>query len=350
MKTRRSIASLVILVACASTLVASGCSVALPGRHHFVARFQNTLGLYEGNDVDVLGFPVGKVESLKAKGTYVEVEISVDADVKLPADVQAVVLRPGIVTDRSVELTPVYSSGPQLQDGATIGLESTHQPVEYDELLTAVDDLMVALTPSDGSSHVVHDALKGFAGLVDGNGPKLRAALDGLAGASSVAAESSPDVKALLHDLSLVVGAVARNDALVRRFSGNLADVTRLFAEDGVSVNASFGALAGALRDVAAFIQGNRALILSNTKRALVTARTLSSRTRELTEIIDQMPLTLDNFHRAVDEKKRGLKGKVEWEETVLGMGALEQLCGQPAIPFLCSLIAGTSGRTGDGS
>ncbi len=306
MKSRLSTASAVLLLVGTIGTLTSGCSVSLADRQHFVARFQNTLGLYEGNDVAVLGLPVGKVESVVAKGTYVEVEISVDADVRLPADVHAVVLRPGIVTDRSVELTPVYSGGPELADGATIGLESTHQPVEYDELLTAVDELMVALTPSDGSSHVVRDALGSFAGLIEGNGPKLRKAIRGLAGASQVAADSSPDVQSLLHDLNLVVGAVARNDALVRRFSGNLAEVTSLFADDSVSINASFSALAGALTDVASFIEGNRALIVSNTKRALVTARTLSSRTRELTEIIDQMPLTLDNFHRAVDQEKGG--------------------------------------------
>ena len=72
------------------------------------AQFDSAAGLYEGNTVAVLGMPVGKVTTITPKGGYVEVEFTVDKDVEVPADVQAVTISNSILTDRQIELTPPY--------------------------------------------------------------------------------------------------------------------------------------------------------------------------------------------------------------------------------------------------
>ena len=70
------------------------------------AQFDSAAGLYEGNTVAVLGMPVGKVTRITPKGGYVEVEFTVDKDVQVPADAQAVTISNSILTDRQIELTP----------------------------------------------------------------------------------------------------------------------------------------------------------------------------------------------------------------------------------------------------
>ena len=92
------------------------------------AQFDSAAGLYEGNTVAVLGMPVGKVTTITPKGGYVEVQFTVDKDVQVPADVQAVTISNSILTDRQIELTPPYRGGPTLQNHDTIGLNRTKTP------------------------------------------------------------------------------------------------------------------------------------------------------------------------------------------------------------------------------
>ncbi|MBN7552024.1 MCE family protein, partial [Mycobacteroides abscessus subsp. abscessus] len=109
------------------------------------AQFDNASGLYESNVVAVLGMPVGKITKITPQSGYVDVEFTVDKDVKVPVDVQAVTLSTSILTDRQVELTPPYRGGPTLQDGDTIGLDKTKTPVEFDRVLGMLDKLSVSL-------------------------------------------------------------------------------------------------------------------------------------------------------------------------------------------------------------
>src|SRR5690606_13611578 len=91
------------------------------------AYFDDASGIFEGNDVAVLGMPVGRVTSVEPQGTRVKVKLTVDNDIDVPADVTAAIVNTSIVTTRHVELSPTYKSGPKLDDGATI--KKTKSPV-----------------------------------------------------------------------------------------------------------------------------------------------------------------------------------------------------------------------------
>ena len=65
------------------------------------AQFENTAGLYPSNNVQVLGMKVGSVTKVTPKTGYVEVEFTVDKDVTIPADAQAVTMQTSILAERS---------------------------------------------------------------------------------------------------------------------------------------------------------------------------------------------------------------------------------------------------------
>ena len=109
------------------------------------AQFDNAAGLYEDNTVAVLGMPVGKVTKITPKGGYVEVEFTVDRDVKVPADAQAVTISNSILTDRQIELTPPYRGRPDAENDDTIGLNRTKTPVEFARVLDVLDKLSTSL-------------------------------------------------------------------------------------------------------------------------------------------------------------------------------------------------------------
>ena len=129
----------------------------------------STSGLYEGNAVAVLGMTVGKVTSIKSRGSYVEVGMEIDADTPVPADVTAVTVS-SVLTDRHVELTPVYDGGPRLQAHQII--DKTRVPVELDRTLAMSQKLAVSLQ-GDGGGHGGRwrTLLSTAAAITDGNGP-----------------------------------------------------------------------------------------------------------------------------------------------------------------------------------
>src|SRR4051812_33468663 len=98
------------------------------------AHFPRAVSVYKGTDVRVLGVNVGRVTAVTPEGNSVRVEMQYDGDVDIPKDAQAVVVTPTLVADRFVQLTPVYTSGPAMADGADIPLPRSAVPVELDRI------------------------------------------------------------------------------------------------------------------------------------------------------------------------------------------------------------------------
>ena len=116
------LAKLVAPLVIAALVVAALVTFVFNGGHtkSLTAEFPRAVSLYEGSDVRVLGVPVGKVDSVTPSGTNVVVTMHYDADVQIPADAKAVIISPSIVGDRFVQLTPAYTGGPALADGADL--------------------------------------------------------------------------------------------------------------------------------------------------------------------------------------------------------------------------------------
>src|SRR5690606_23753823 len=129
------------------------------------------------------------------RGTSVRVDMTYDASHRLPADVRAVIVSPSIIADRFVQLTPAYSGGPVLADGAVVGQERTGVPVELDETFDATDRLMRAIGPEganrDGS---VSRLLEVAAETLDGQGERIRRSIGSVAEVTDTLAASRDDV------------------------------------------------------------------------------------------------------------------------------------------------------------
>ncbi|MBV8965929.1 MAG: MCE family protein, partial [Mycobacteriaceae bacterium] len=124
-----------------------------PGRagHKVIGYFSTAVGLYPGDDVRIVGVPVGRVESIEPQAQFVRVTMSVQSGINVPADAHAIIMAPNIVSARFIQLAPAYKSGPVMADGATIGLDRTATPVEWDEVKTELTQLSTSLGPQAGS-------------------------------------------------------------------------------------------------------------------------------------------------------------------------------------------------------
>lgn len=110
--------------------------------------------MFAGDHVLVRGVSVGKIESIEPQPERAKVTFWFDGRYKVPADAKAVILSPQLVTGRTIQLTPPYTGGPTMADGAVIPEDRTAVPVEWDDLRAQLERLTDLLKPTgpDGVS------------------------------------------------------------------------------------------------------------------------------------------------------------------------------------------------------
>jgi phospholipid/cholesterol/gamma-HCH transport system substrate-binding protein len=104
--------------------------------HSYKLVFQNASQLVTDNQVLIGGSPVGSVESIDlTEDNLAEIQISVDQE--LHEGTTAVIRATSLsgVANHYVALSPGPDSNPTLDDGATLGLDSTTTPVDLDQFL-----------------------------------------------------------------------------------------------------------------------------------------------------------------------------------------------------------------------
>ena len=113
-----------------------------------VAYFDNSNGIFAGDDVRILGVPVGKIDKIEPQPQRAKISFWFDRKYKVPADAKAAILSPHLVTGRAIQLTPPYTGGPTMADGAVIPQDRTAVPVEWDDLRHNLQRLTELLQPT----------------------------------------------------------------------------------------------------------------------------------------------------------------------------------------------------------
>lgn len=322
----------VALLAAVVLVGALGWTVLRPaGQYRVTAWFDAAVGLYPGSDVRVLGIAIGDVTKVVPEGDRVRVEMLVDDDYDIPADADAVVLAPSLVSDRYVQFAPVYSGGPTMADGAEVPLDRTATPVELDAVYGALDDLSVALGPTGANSDgALQDLLATGAANLDGNGEALNQTLTGFSQAVRTLSEGREDLFDSVDNLQVFTTALASVDAQVGQFNDNLAAVADQLAGERQDLAAAIATLSSALGQVATFVQQNTALLTTNVDRLAQVTLTLVQQRTALAEVLREAPAALSNVARAYNPDT----GTLDTRDNSLGSSNAEVV--------VCQLLSST--------
>jgi phospholipid/cholesterol/gamma-HCH transport system substrate-binding protein len=287
------------------------------------AYFAETIGVYPGSTVRILGVPVGTVDSVTPDGTKVRVVMTLDNGVPVPANADAVVIAPSVVADRYIQLTPAYTRGPQLASGAVIPVSRTAIPLEVDQVYASLAKLAAALGPNGANKHGALSALiKTGAANLSGNGSYLRQMLTEFSGLSATLGGSAGNLFASVSYLQQFTTMLKDNNAQVKQAETQLAEVSAFLASDREELAAALTDLATALNKVKTFIGSNRALIDSNVDNLAVITSILSRERASLAEALDDAPLAADNLVNAYDVTRHTLDGRGDLNEFDLGEAA----------------------------
>jgi phospholipid/cholesterol/gamma-HCH transport system substrate-binding protein len=298
----RAVAAAVVVL-----LLAGFAALARPAAADTVtvtAHFPRAVGLYEGSDVRILGVKVGRVLEVEPEGTSVRVRFAYAAKHKVPADAKAAVVAPSVVSDRYVQLLPVYRGGPVLADGADIPLDQTATPVELDRIFSSLNDLNVALGPQGANKEgALTRLLKVGADNLDGQGAKIHDTLHDFSTALTTLAEGKDDLFGTLQSLQIFTTALAKSDAQVRAFNQDLAQVADQLAAERDELSATLKNLAVALSEVSTFVRDNRADLTASVQDLAEVTSVLRKQKAALAEALESGPLALSNLNLAYNPK-----------------------------------------------
>ena len=320
-----------LLVITATTVGAAWSVTGAGGTITVTAQFDSAAGIYPGNVVAVLGMPVGQVSKITARGGYAEVEFTVDRQVQIPADVQAVTLSTSILTDRQIELSPPYRGGPVLHDRDTIGLNRTKTPVEFDRVLGMLDKLSGSLQGDGAGGGPIAAVLNAGDGVASGNGDRIKTALDELSRALRLGADGGAHTReqmtTIVKNVSGLLDAAARNDTSLRQFGSTVRQLSDILARESFGSGSTGRKLNEVIEQTGIILQSNRDAVRRGIANGNKSIQTVYDRQREVSEFFDVLPLMADNLYNAIDQRNGAMRAHFLADRMVFDGQMAKEIC-----------------------
>ena len=180
-----------------------------------------TGGLYTRGNVTYRGAQVGTVKSVHLTGSGVAAELSLDSNVKIPADVDAEVHSVSSVGEQFVQLLPRSGNGPMLKDGDVIPADRTTVPTDINEVLADTTRGLQAI-PRENLRTVVDEAYVAVGGL----GPELRRLVNGSTSLAIDARKNLDPLTTLIDQSKPVLDTQTETAGSIEAWASNLASIT----------------------------------------------------------------------------------------------------------------------------
>jgi phospholipid/cholesterol/gamma-HCH transport system substrate-binding protein len=220
----------------------------LTGGKQYSAHFAEASGLLSGAGVQVAGFEVGEVSSIKLDGSQVLVTFDIDEHIRLGDRTEAAIKTKSLLGSKVLEITPRG----QEQLSETIPLDRTTPAYQLPD---ALGDL--AETVSGLNTDRLNESLTTMAETFRNTPPDLRLAVEGVSRFSQTLNERDEQLRGLLANASKATTVLADRSeqivALVRNTNALLAEMQ--------SHSAAMDQLAG---NISAISQQLSALITEN--------------------------------------------------------------------------------------
>ncbi|KUI34211.1 MCE family protein [Mycobacterium sp. GA-2829] len=266
-------------------------------RTKFTAYFDNTNGLFVGDEIRILGVPVGEIDSIDVEFDRAKVGFWINDDYEVPADVRAVILAPSLVTARAIQLTPVYTSGPALADDSVIPRERTAVPVEWDEVRVQLQRFTDMLQPTEpGGVSTLGALVNTAADNLRGQGANIRDTLIKLSKATSALGDHSSDLFSTLRNLSLLVSALQDSSDVMSQLNQNLASVTWALADDPDEISSAATSVSEVSKEVATFVNANREALGTTSDKLASVSQALTDSVDDIKQFLHISPTVLQNF------------------------------------------------------
>ncbi|VAZ96714.1 virulence factor Mce family protein [Mycobacterium pseudokansasii] len=331
-----------LLATTLALILVAGVVVAMRAADHtartlVVAYFDNSNGLFAGDDVRIRGVPVGKIIKIEPQPLRAKILFWFDRRYQVPADAKAAILSPQLVTGRAIQLTPPYTGGPTMADGAVIGQDRTAVPVEWDDLRAQLQRLTELLKPSQpGGVSTLGSLINTAADNLRGQGATIRDTIIKLSQAVSALGDHSKDIFGTLRDLSTLVTALHDSADILEQLNRNLASVSALLADNPAKVGQAVADLNAVVADVQSFAAENREAVGTASDKLASISQTLVASLDDIKQTLHVGPTVLQDFNNIFEPANGALTGALAGNNMA------------NPIAFLCGAVQAASRLGGD--
>lgn len=267
------------------------------GRTHVTAYFASSNGVFVGDDVRILGVPVGKIDTIEALPERVRISFWFDDTYRVPADAKAVLLSPSLVTARAIQLTPAYAGGAVLADNAVIPRERTAVPVEWDEFRDQLKHLTQMLQPTTpGGVSPLGELINTTAENLRGQGSNIRDAIIEVSQAMSALGDHSSDIFSTVRNLSILVSALRNSDGVLRHLNQNLAAVSASLADDPQEIANAVRDLNAVAGEVTSFAAENKVALGTTSDKLASVSQALNDSLDDVKQLLHVAPTAAENI------------------------------------------------------
>lgn len=324
------------------------------GKTTITAYFPSTNGLYEGDDVRVLGVKVGSIDSIEPGRDRVKVRVTLNRGIDIPAGAKAVIISPSLVSARFIQLAPAYTGGPKLADNAEIPIEHTAVPVEWDDIKAELSKLATTLGPvGDDQQGSFGRFVNTAADNIDGNGQKFRDTLRELSATLTTLSDGRTDLFGTIRNLQKFVEVLSASNEQIVQFGGRLASVSKVLGDTSTDLGAGLDNLDIALADVKRLIAGSGSELTESVRRLADVTQILIDKRPQVERVLHSGPTALVNFYQIYSPAQGTLGGMAALNNTADPLsflcGAIEaqetndsdrsaKLCAEMVAPIISSL------------
>jgi phospholipid/cholesterol/gamma-HCH transport system substrate-binding protein len=299
--------ALVVTVCVVATMLGA-CSRGEEPGYRLTAYFARGISLYAGSDVRVLGLPAGKIRSVSVDGTRVKVVMTVQADIPIPADVQATIVPLSLIGERYIQLFPAWTEGtPRAPRGAVIPLERTSIPVEPDEALAALKRFLDSLDPGATGRLVTN-----LADDLEGNGGKLNTALSGLADLTATLADKDDELVRIIDHFDDFTATLVTREQQLGKVLDSFATTARILAEERGQIERLVHALAQVSVDGLDLVSEHRASLQHDLDVLTRLLLSVQSNMDSVRQLLDAAPIMVAG--QDLDGKNEGLNAAYDPE------------------------------------
>ena len=278
-----------------------------------VGYFDNSTGLFVGDDVRIRGVSVGKVAKIQPEPLRSRITFWFDRRYKVPADAKAVILSPQLVTGRAIQLTPPYAGGPTMGTGAVIGQDRTAVPVEWDDIRAQLERLTDMLQPTKpGGVSSLGALINSAAGNLAGQGDDIHDTIVKLSQTVSVLNDHSADAVGTIKNLSTLVSGLRDSSELLAQLNVNLAGVSALLADDPNKVSRAVEDLSSVVGDVRSFVAENREPLGTATEKLQSISNAVTASLDDVKQFLHITPNVAVNFNNIYEPANGSLTGALQ--------------------------------------
>jgi phospholipid/cholesterol/gamma-HCH transport system substrate-binding protein len=240
------------------------------GQYKLYADLPRSGGLYATANVTYRGTAIGKVKTVEPSENGARVEMSIDSDIRIPADATANVHSVSAIGEQYLDLVSTGNPGQYLSGGATITQSSV--PSEVGPALDSAN-AGLAVLPKDKIDSLLTETSQAVGGL----GPALQRLVDSTTAIASDFKDNLGPVNDIVNNATPILDSQVNSGDAISQWAANLNTITSQAAEQDQALRSGLQQAAptadqlnevfGGVRDSLPQVLANVAIITDMLKR-----------------------------------------------------------------------------------